>query len=299
MSGTEDTLAEHRQQLRLFVASSRNRLHALLQQLQWSEAGVKADHRSTEKTPPKSTEELPPSCCNNPAFSVQLDRVALQQILGTDANKAGAGQRLQLYEYVLQRTAKYPGFEEDNAAFAELVGVTKRDQQKRRRHRKSKPTLNEELRQLVDLQMEALQRQQVQAAVSELPSIRKRGHSRSRCRSGSRSQERQRHRRTEKREREEEKERERERQHERERHRQLHRKRRSRSSSRSSHRRKRHSRSRSRSSHRRKHRYRTRSRSSHRRKHRSRSRSRSSHRRKHRSRSRSSHHKPYQSKNPY
>ncbi|XP_020803434.1 arginine/serine-rich coiled-coil protein 2 [Drosophila serrata] len=267
MSGDEATLAGHRQQLRLFVDNSRSRLHALLQQLQWSEAGVKANHRSTEKALPKTDEELPPSCCNNPAFSVQLDEVALQQILGTDASQDGVSQRLQLYEYVLQRTAKHTAFEDDNAAFAELVSVTKRDQQKRRRHRKSKPTLNEELRQLVDLQMEALQRQQAQSAASELSSSRKRKRSQScsRTRSPSRSHERHRHRRPEKLERG--REREREREHERERHRQHHRKHRSRSRSLSSHPRKHRSRSRSLSSHRRKHRSRSRSRSSHLRKH--------------------------------
>jgi len=39
------------------------------------------------------------------------------------------------------------------------VGETKREGKKQRRHRKSKPTLNEELHQLVSLQMQALQRQ--------------------------------------------------------------------------------------------------------------------------------------------
>lgn len=199
-------------------------------------------HRATKK---ETADELPPSCCNNSAFSVQLDEATMREIVGTDAALASDSQRLQLYEHVLEKTAKHPAFEEENAAFAELVGVTKRDQQKRRRHRKSKPTLNEELRQLVDLQMEALQRQQAAEAAAAARELVSSGR---RKRSRSRSPERQRHRRPEKREREMEREREKERERERERkrHRKHRSRSRSRSHSRSLHRRKHHKQHRSR-----------------------------------------------------
>ncbi|XP_037726522.1 matrix metalloproteinase-2 [Drosophila subpulchrella] len=161
-----------REKLRLFVATSRRRLGDLLERLNWSEQGVmeaKSGHILEHKA--ETVEPLPDSCCFNPAFSVQLDDASIQQIVGTDAGQPSgancfedlqvalnAPNRLLIYEHVLRHTAKHPQFE-DNAAFAELVGETKREGKKQRRHRKSKPTLNEELHQLVSLQMQALQRQ--------------------------------------------------------------------------------------------------------------------------------------------
>ncbi|XP_017110935.1 splicing factor U2af large subunit A [Drosophila elegans] len=160
-----------REQLRLFVAASRRRLHDLLKRLHWSEEGVLGEHQSPtdEGLASETLEQLPASCCTNSAFSLQLDSTDIQRIVGKgspvhpssfDDLQAGlnASQRLLIYEHVLQHTAKHPEFQ-DNAAFAELVGETRRERKKQRRHRKSKPTLNEELQQLVDLQMQALQRQ--------------------------------------------------------------------------------------------------------------------------------------------
>jgi len=161
-----------REKLRLFIAASRRRLSDLLERLNWSEQGVmeaRSGHISEQKV--ETVEQLPASCCFTPAFSVQLDDASVQQIVGKNAGQPSgatcfedlqvalnAPNRLLIYEHVLQHTAKHPQFE-DNAAFAELVGETKREGKKQRRHRKSKPTLNEELHQLVSLQMQALQRQ--------------------------------------------------------------------------------------------------------------------------------------------
>ncbi|XP_016949355.1 uncharacterized protein LOC108024091 [Drosophila biarmipes] len=161
-----------REQLRLFVAASRRRLSDLLGSLNWSEQRVM---EATSKPIPEQNaeilEQLPPSCCSNPAFTVQLDDASIQKIIGSDTSQPigatsfedlqvalKAPNRLLIYQYVLQHTAKHPQFG-DNAAFAELVGETKREGKKQRRHRKSKPTLKEELHQLVSLQMQALQRQ--------------------------------------------------------------------------------------------------------------------------------------------
>ncbi|XP_016977212.1 splicing factor U2af large subunit A [Drosophila rhopaloa] len=161
-----------REQLRRFVAASRRRLHDLLERLHWSEQGVLGEHQPTDDGhAAEISGDLPPSCCTNSAFSVKLDETAVQQIIGKDTVHPCAGScfddlqaglsashRLLIYEHVLQHTERHPEFE-DNAAFAELVGETRRERKKQRRHRKSKPTLNEELHQLVDLQMQALQRQ--------------------------------------------------------------------------------------------------------------------------------------------
>ncbi|KAH8354860.1 hypothetical protein KR084_012598, partial [Drosophila pseudotakahashii] len=156
-----------REQLRGFVAASRRRLHGLLERLGWSE-GATSEPKAEEKPEVLEQLPLPASCCANPAFSLQLDGSTLQQIIGTDAGGIRSFEDLQvalseqhrllIYEHVLQHTAKHPEFQ-DNAAFAQLVGETKRERKKQRRHRKSKPTHNEELHQLVGLQMDALQRQ--------------------------------------------------------------------------------------------------------------------------------------------
>ncbi|EDV46702.1 pre-mRNA-splicing factor 38B [Drosophila erecta] len=175
MSGED--VDEKREQLCLFVAASRKRLHAILKRFGWSERGVMeaSDHILQDKDGATASEvlPLPASCSKDPAFSIQLDDSTIQGIVGTggarrlplpavsfDDLQAGldASERLLIYEHVLQHTKKHPQFQ-DNAAFTEVVGETRRERKKQRRHRKSKPTLNEELNQLVGLQMQALERQ--------------------------------------------------------------------------------------------------------------------------------------------
>ncbi|XP_017064865.1 uncharacterized protein LOC108103758 [Drosophila eugracilis] len=197
-----------REQVRLFVADSRRRLNALLLRLNWSEQGVRgAGDQIPQDKADESTEmleQLPASCCTNPAFSIQLEDKDIQQIIGGDEGQPSATassfddlqagldtqEKLLIYEHVLKHTKKHPEFE-DNAAFAELVGETKREWKKQRRYRKSKPTLNEELQHLVSLQMEALQRQWPQKQ-KERPT--EQGNSRKRRRSRSSSSEKHRHR---------------------------------------------------------------------------------------------------------
>jgi len=120
----------------------------------------------------EDTNELPPSCINSTKHSVQLDTTLLEQLIGEvrqppktfDELQSNytATQKLILYEHVLKCTPSQRVSFEDNANFAELVAVTKRAQRNQRRHRKSKPTLHEEMQQLVALQMQALQQQQLQ-----------------------------------------------------------------------------------------------------------------------------------------
>ncbi|XP_034485396.1 putative uncharacterized protein DDB_G0271606 isoform X2 [Drosophila innubila] len=161
--------------LRLYVNSSKERLLQLLQRLQWTEQGVLQQHRP-KQAKDKNEEEfekLPPSCMNATEQSVQLDAVLLQQLLGEGVKEApqtfdelqlnySASQKLILYEHVIKCTPRQRVSIEENSNFAELVAVTKRAQKKQRRHRKSKPTLHEEMHQLVELQMQALQQQQQQ-----------------------------------------------------------------------------------------------------------------------------------------
>lgn len=106
-----------------------------------------------------------------PSHSVQLTAALQEQLLGKlptittpntfDELQAGysASEKLLLYEHVIRSTPRQPVCFEENANFAELVATTKREHKKQRRYRKSKLTLQEEMHQLVELQMQALHKQ--------------------------------------------------------------------------------------------------------------------------------------------
>ncbi|XP_032296470.1 uncharacterized protein [Drosophila virilis] len=194
-------------ELRQYVASSRAQLQQLLQRLHWTEQGV-LQHRPLPTTGSLPVEaELPPSCATPAEHSVQLTAAQLQQLLPPatrlEANtfedlqaNFSAAQKLLIYEHVLGRTPRQRASVEQNANFAQLVAETRRAHRKQRRHRKSKPTLHEEMHQLVELQMQALQQQQQQQQL--LPTFagearhRRRSRSRERrgCSPGSRRSER-------------------------------------------------------------------------------------------------------------
>ncbi|KAM8720914.1 hypothetical protein ACLKA7_006886 [Drosophila subpalustris] len=166
--------ADQQDALRLYVTNTKERLRQLLERLQWTEQGVLQKHRQPQAKDKcaEDFDELPPSCMNSTQHSVQLDAALLQQLLGEVKRPSqtfdelqinySASQKLILYEHVLKCTPRQRVSFEENANFAELVAVTKRAQKKQRRHRKSKPTLHEEMHQLVELQMQALQQQQLQ-----------------------------------------------------------------------------------------------------------------------------------------
>ncbi|XP_030569696.1 arginine/serine-rich coiled-coil protein 2 isoform X2 [Drosophila novamexicana] len=196
-------------ELRQYVASSRAQLQQLLQRLHWTEQGV-LQHRPIPTTDSLPVEaELPPSCSAPAEHSVQLTTAQLQQLLpqatrlkantfdDLQANFSAA-QKLLIYEHVLSRTPRQRASVEQNANFAQLVAETRRAHRKQRRHRKSKPTLHEEMHQLVELQMQALQQQLLPAIAGEARhsrfELKHRRRSRSRerrgCSSGSRRSER-------------------------------------------------------------------------------------------------------------
>lgn len=168
--------------LRRFVATSRRRLRNILGRMSWSEEGVRRVHRIC-KEPVEDAEQLPVSCATNPAFSLQLNAKDMRQLLSKDVpckstfdsiqTDLDPRQRLLVYQHVIEHTGRHQGFP-DNAAFSELVAGTKREQNRQRRYRKSKPTLNEELHQLLELQMKALEKQCVKAV--ERDSTGKKSH---------------------------------------------------------------------------------------------------------------------------
>ncbi|EDW81868.1 uncharacterized protein Dwil_GK25488 [Drosophila willistoni] len=150
-----------RDALQHFVQQSRERLNIILQRLQWTEAGRHHGDCSLLK---KQESSFPPSYPDS-GFSIQLDEPTVQEILQTNtANPSPhsytAKQKLLIYQYVVDQTPCQRPVFEDYAAFAKMVAVTKREQLKQRRYRKSKPTHNEQLHQLLELQMKALTQQQ-------------------------------------------------------------------------------------------------------------------------------------------
>ncbi|XP_062138332.1 arginine/serine-rich coiled-coil protein 2 isoform X2 [Drosophila sulfurigaster albostrigata] len=188
--------------LRLFIIQSKEHLQQLLNRLQWTEEGV-LKHRVPAKSKETSEQKLPPSCMTTPQRSVQLSEGQLQQLLGKQHIETtiksvddlqfsySAEEKLLLYEHVLERTPRQRESFEENTNFAQLVAETKRAHQKQRRHRKTKPTLHEQLHQLVELQMQAMIKQQRQLLDKEhqrqlhatYNSRRQRSRSRSRDRS--------------------------------------------------------------------------------------------------------------------
>ncbi|KAH8400004.1 hypothetical protein KR215_005208, partial [Drosophila sulfurigaster] len=194
--------------LRLFITQSKEHLQQLLNRLQWTEEGVLKQHRVPAKSK-ESEQQLPPSCMTTPQRSVQLSEDQLQQLLGkqhieTTTIKSvddlqfsySTEEKLLLYEHVLERTPRQRESFEENTNFTQLVAETKRAHQKQRRHRKTKPTLHEQLHQLVELQMQAMIKQQRQLLDQEhqrqllnATYNNRRQRSRSRCRDRSRFRE--------------------------------------------------------------------------------------------------------------
>ncbi|EDV95298.1 GH17870 [Drosophila grimshawi] len=179
------------QALRLYVASCRERLQQLLQRLHWTEQGPAVVGHEVQVGADVDVEQLPSSCLEDPQHSVQLNLELLQQLLGPAARPTQLvngtfedlqvnftePQKLLIYEHVVQRTLRQRQSFEEMANFAQLVADTKKAHKKQRRHRKSKPTLHEEMHQLVELQMQALQAQQRQQLLPVAARERKRHQS--------------------------------------------------------------------------------------------------------------------------
>ncbi|XP_055855358.1 U2 snRNP-associated SURP motif-containing protein [Episyrphus balteatus] len=163
-----------------YIKSAKTRLQTILTTLDWTVAdSLKASTCSTRKEEEyfnRNDPPLPESFgCNN---SVVIDENQLQSILQTtnvSIAKKFSGiqlnftreQKCELYDHVIANTAKtsepelkvsLPNDQTDNAmTFAEIVAKAKKKEKKlQRKYRTSKPTHIEEVRNLVSLQMQAL-----------------------------------------------------------------------------------------------------------------------------------------------
>ncbi|XP_054731257.1 pre-mRNA-splicing factor 38B [Anastrepha obliqua] len=172
--------AANNTRLRTFIEESKVRLRAILERLEWN---VEKDFVLTPGEVNATKPDVQQPYDSEPEFpssyplgnSIITDVEELRKIVkDADAEvprkfsdlqlKFTRQQKLALYEHVVMNTEKYTGAEitvpdvgEGTLTFAEIVAQKKRDTKKRRRYRQSKPTRIEEVRAVVDLQMQALQ----------------------------------------------------------------------------------------------------------------------------------------------
>ncbi|TMW48024.1 hypothetical protein DOY81_006888 [Sarcophaga bullata] len=167
--------------LQEFIKQSKDRLNKILERLEWSEDAVKKSFntnslasikaKKTKKLPPVKTSEYPDSCYNQ--NNVTLETPKLRELLQNNEVEAPRNfkdlqlnfkreEKLKIYEHVIENTKKLDNnletpVAEGELSLAEIVAQKKcEEKRKKRRFRKSKPTHVEEVRCLVELQMQAL-----------------------------------------------------------------------------------------------------------------------------------------------
>ncbi|XP_036338884.1 U11/U12 small nuclear ribonucleoprotein 48 kDa protein [Rhagoletis pomonella] len=171
--------------LNAFIVQSKARLRKILERLEWSvcrkfflqiivqgtdsEDATQNDvHVDFDSEP-----EFPPSYATG--NFIKTDVAELRKIVNDESIEVPRRfsdlqlnfkrqQKLAIYEHVVANTEKcselalnVPALNEGSLTFAEIVAQKKRETKKRRRYRKSKPTHIEEVRAVLDLQMQALQ----------------------------------------------------------------------------------------------------------------------------------------------
>ncbi|XP_020717908.1 probable splicing factor, arginine/serine-rich 7 isoform X2 [Ceratitis capitata] len=158
-------------ELQEFIVESKARLQTILKRLKW-DTEPKLDIKDTG-CDDDSEPELPASCA---AFnSIVTDVEELRKIVGDTKIEVPKKfsdlqfnftnqQKLAIYEHVVANTKKceepeitVPALGEEGLTFADIVAQKKRETKKRRRYRQSKPTHLENVRAMIDLQMQALQ----------------------------------------------------------------------------------------------------------------------------------------------
>ncbi|KAM7350510.1 uncharacterized protein ACRADG_009072 [Cochliomyia hominivorax] len=172
----------NKNELNDFIAKSKQRLQNILKRLEWSEEETLKDFHSKFRA--KSNKEIiqkscspkiatyPDSCITQ--NSITLETPKLQEILQNQEASAphnfielqanfSREEKLKIYNYVIENTEKLQPFKdqpeaEGELSLADILAQKKREEKrKKRKFRKSKQTHIEEVRCLVDLQMQALQ----------------------------------------------------------------------------------------------------------------------------------------------
>ncbi|XP_013105647.2 splicing regulatory glutamine/lysine-rich protein 1 [Stomoxys calcitrans] len=167
-----------------FVANCKARLQKILERLNWTEESVLKNFNtnsvaSVSVVPKSSKISLSPRKATFPESlvtdnSIVLETPNLQNLLNNDSISAPENfnelqgnfnreQKLQIYQHVIENTKKLDNSNvgegpEGVDSLADIVAAKTRDaKRKKRKFRKSKPTRIEEVRALVQLQMQALE----------------------------------------------------------------------------------------------------------------------------------------------
>uniref|UniRef100_A0A034VV29 Uncharacterized protein n=1 Tax=Bactrocera dorsalis TaxID=27457 RepID=A0A034VV29_BACDO len=166
--------------LTAFIDESKSRLRKIFKRLEWNFEPDIAGNTALRNQKQNDIQlgidfepQFPPSCASG-NFTI-TDVEVLRKVLDVpdkDVPKRFSDlqlnfsrtEKLSLYEHIIANTKKYTEPEitvqshgEGSLTFAEIVAQKKRETKKRRRHRRSKPTHIEEVRAVVDLQMQSLQ----------------------------------------------------------------------------------------------------------------------------------------------
>ncbi|XP_050331507.1 arginine/serine-rich coiled-coil protein 2 [Bactrocera neohumeralis] len=166
--------------LTAFIDESKSRIRQIFKRLEWNfqpdiarDTALGNQKQKDIKLGIDFEPYFPPSCASD-NFSI-TDVEELRKVLGVpdrDVPKRFSDlqvnfsrtEKLSLYEHIIANTKKYTEPEitvqslgEGSLTFAEIVAQKKRETKKRRRYRRSKPTHIEEVRAVVDLQMQSLQ----------------------------------------------------------------------------------------------------------------------------------------------
>ncbi|XP_065365690.1 serine/arginine-rich splicing factor 4 [Calliphora vicina] len=170
------------EELKECIMQYKTRLQEILQRLEWSEEAVVKDFNTNSlasavkdnvkkpRSPKVAT--YPDSCITNNSLVIETKK--LQEILQNNEVKAPRNftelqanlsreQKLKIYEHVVDNTEKLKNntvaqVDEGEISLADILAQKKREEKRnKRKFRKPKPTHIEEVRCLVDLQMQALQ----------------------------------------------------------------------------------------------------------------------------------------------
>nr|XP_036215456.1 arginine/serine-rich coiled-coil protein 2 [Bactrocera oleae]XP_036215457.1 arginine/serine-rich coiled-coil protein 2 [Bactrocera oleae]XP_036215458.1 arginine/serine-rich coiled-coil protein 2 [Bactrocera oleae] len=170
---SDNTLSE-------FIDESKSRLNEILKRLEWhiepdtaTDTALRNEKQNDKQLVIDFEPDFPPSCASDNFCITDVEE--LRKVLGVpdkDVPKRFSDlqlnfsrtEKLSLYEHVIANTNKYTepeitvgSLDEGSLTFAEIVAQKKRETKKRRRYRRSKPTHIEEVRAVVDLQMQSLQ----------------------------------------------------------------------------------------------------------------------------------------------
>uniref|UniRef100_A0A1A9VRT2 Uncharacterized protein n=1 Tax=Glossina austeni TaxID=7395 RepID=A0A1A9VRT2_GLOAU len=159
------------------VQINKKKLQSILEKLNWSEAEILRNFNTNSQVEIKCKTIKNPRTSTFPESdrwknSLNLHTSQLQGLLKNSKVEAPRNfaelqlnftreEKLKIYEHIIENTSKVEEIvtakrNRNEISFAEIVAAKRREKRKKRRYRTSKPTHTEEVRALLNLQMQAL-----------------------------------------------------------------------------------------------------------------------------------------------